>query len=135
MGVKKITSNNLITPRIFDTEFASIFDHTDNSMIKKVEDDTKLEIHLDTSGYRPGELKVEAGEGVVTVEGKHEEKTESGEVMVSRQFYRQFIMPQGAKEQEVVSSLSKDGVLVITLPKQSKNIKHQETRNVYIATQ
>merc|ERR1712110_513836 len=43
----------------------------------------KLELSLDTAGYKPDELKVTAGQGVVRVEGKHEERSESGEVMVS----------------------------------------------------
>ena len=89
----------------------------DNCVIKHVEDDTKLEVHMDTTGYKPDELKVEVEAGMVRVEGKHQEKSEAGQVMVSRQFAKQYGLPQGARPEEVVSSLSKDGVLVVTMPK------------------
>ena len=89
----------------------------DNCVIRHVEDDTKMEVHMDTTGYKPDELKVEVEKGMVRVEGKHQEKTEAGQVMVSRQFAKQYGLPQGARPEEVVSSLSKDGVLVVTMPK------------------
>merc|ERR1711862_630530 len=34
-----------------------------------------MEVSLDTSQYRPDELKVSVDKGVVTVEGKHEERS------------------------------------------------------------
>merc|ERR1712154_270333 len=52
--------------------------------LKVLEAGDKVELSLDTAGYKPDELKVTAGRGVVCVEGKHEEKSQSGEVMVSR---------------------------------------------------
>merc|ERR1712004_38943 len=91
----------------------------------------KMEVHLDTVGYKPDELKVEVENGVVRVEGRHHEKSESGQVMVSRQFARQYALPQGAKPEEVVSSLSKDGVLAIHVPKQAPK-KLSATRAVPI---
>ena len=76
-----------------------------------------MEVSLDTSGYRPDELSVSVSGGVVTVEGKHEEKAEDGSKMVSRQFLRKYTLPSGAKPEDVVSNLSSDGVLVITANK------------------
>jgi len=103
----------------------------DNHELKIVNDEDKLEIHLDTVGYKPDELKVLVGEGVVSVEGKHEERTEDGDtVMLSRQMKRQYPLPAGAMYDQVNSNLSKDGVLIITVPK-TKSIKQQD-RNVPI---
>jgi len=116
-------------PRMFNADFDSIFDHKDINTIQPVEDETKLEVHLDTTGYRPDELKVKTRQGVITVEGRHEEKNEAGQVMVTRQFCRQFGLPQRSMEEGVVSSLSKDGVLVVTVPKQ-RSVRPQESRNV-----
>merc|ERR1719341_2199887 len=76
------------------------------------------------------ELRVTAGSGVVCVEGKHEEKTEKGESMVSRMMSRQYPLPAQARPSDVVSNLSRDGILVVTVPK-SKQIKQGE-RNVPI---
>merc|ERR1712243_387373 len=104
-----------MTPKNFNAELNSMFNDKDIDVIHCVDDETKLEVHLDTAGYKPDELKVEAGKGVITVVGKHEEKDSAGQVRVSRQFYREYMIPQGCRE-EVVSSLSKNGVLVVTAP-------------------
>merc|ERR1719432_685456 len=80
-----------------DRNFNSVMDHGDNCVIRHHEDETKMEVQLDTVGYKPDELKVEVEGGVVRVEGRHQEKSESGQVMVSRQFARQYPLPQGAK--------------------------------------
>merc|ERR550519_2814400 len=72
---------------------------------------------LDTSQYRPDELRVNVGEGIISVEGKHEEKAEDGRTMVLRQFSRKYSLPAGAKQEKVDSNLSSDGVLVISAPK------------------
>merc|ERR1711974_428406 len=90
----------------------------------------KVELSLDTAGYKPDELKVTAGRGMVCVEGKHEEKSQSGEVMVSRQMSRQYDLPSSADPAQVTSNLSRDGVLLITIPKIQQQINHD--RNVPI---
>ena len=94
------------------------------------ETEESLEIKLDTAGFKPDELRVTAGSGVVCVEGKHEEKTEKGESMVSRMMSRQYPIPAQARPSDVVSNLSRDGILVVTVPK-SNQIKQGE-RNVPI---
>merc|ERR1712024_12405 len=98
--------------------------------LKVVEVGDKVELSLDTAGYKPDELKVTAGRGVVCVEGKHEEKIQSGEVMVSRQMSRQYHLPASADQAQVTSNLSRDGVLLITIPKIQQHIK--QDRNVPI---
>merc|ERR1711963_1375622 len=100
-----------------------IFKNKDNEVIRVKEDDTKMEVSLDTSQYRPDELKVMVSDGVLTVEGKHEEKAEDGSKMVSRMFSRKYTLPADAKSEEVASNLSSDGVLVITAPKKQLAIK------------
>jgi len=104
----------------------------DSAQLRVVEDDSKLELSLDTAGYKPDELKVTAGRGIICVEGKHEEKTEAGQVMVSRQFSRQYGLPANSKAEEVVSNLSQDGVLLVTVPK--RKAVGQERRQVPIET-
>merc|ERR1712002_758565 len=85
-----------------------------------------MEISLNTSGYKPSELKGNVADGEISVEGKHEEKSEDGHIMVSRQFSRKYNLPSGAKQAEVVSNLSQDGVMVITVPKEKRmNVEHK----------
>ena len=82
-----------------------------------------MEISLNTSGYKPSELIVNVADG----EGKHEEKSVEGHTMVSRQFKR-YSLIGGEKVTEVVSNLSQDGVMDITVPKEKKNKKVQEIK-------
>merc|ERR1712088_937807 len=92
----------------------------DSLMLGLQEEKDKMEVTLDTSGYKPDELKVEIKEGELCVEGKHEERSQTGEVMVSRQFSRRFGLPQNVKKEDIVSNLSQDGVMVITMPKEQR---------------
>merc|ERR1712025_1008418 len=86
-----------------------IFKTKDNDEIRVKEDESKMEVSVD--------------KGVVTVEGKHEEKAEDGSKMVSRMFSKRYTLPPDAKAEDVVSNLSSDGVLVITAPKKNLAIK------------
>merc|ERR1712020_795561 len=92
----------------------------DSLMMGLQEEKEKMEVTLDTSGYKPDELKVEIKDGELCVEGKHEERSQTGEVMVSRHFSRRFGMPQNVKKEGIVSNLSQDGVMVITMPKEQR---------------
>merc|ERR1712218_571504 len=92
----------------------------DSLMLGLQEEKDKMEVTLDTSGYKPDELKVEIKGGELCVEGKHEERSQSGEVMVSRQFSRRFGLPQNVRKEDIVSNLSQDGVMVITMPKEQR---------------
>merc|ERR1712083_665522 len=113
-----------------ETDSMSIFGAKDSSLIRMGNDDSKMEISLDTSGYKPDEIKVSAGKGLISVEGKHEEKSEAGNIMVSRQFSKSYSLPPSANPEDVVSNLSQDGVLVISVP---KRIQITENRSVPIA--
>jgi len=98
--------------------------------LKVSESRDKVELSLDTAGYKPDELKVTAGQGVVRIEGRHEERSQSGEVMVSRNMTRQYQLPSSTDPALVTSNLSTDGVLLITIPKPLKAVA--EDRNVPI---
>merc|ERR1711963_451103 len=80
-------------------------------------DDKNFELSLDTSHYRPDEIKVTVNGDVLTVEADHEEKAEDGTKHVARRFMRKYTLPQGCRPETVTSNLSSDGVLMITAPK------------------
>merc|ERR1740131_848504 len=107
-------------PKLFDDNLSSMMEMKDSNLLSMKNDDTKMEISLNTSGYKPSELKVNVADGEISIEGKHEEKSEEGHTMVSRQFSRRYTLPAGAKLAEVESNLSQDGVMVITVPKEKK---------------
>ena len=102
------------------------FNTRNSNVIRLVNDNSKLEVSLDTTGYKMEELKVTAGQGMICVEGKHEEKSVGGQVMLSRQFSWKHIMPSNVKVDGVVTKLSKNGVLVIFVPKRkyAEEIRH-----------
>jgi len=109
-----------------NTDFPSnmeLFKTKDSEVIRVKEDESKLEVSLDTSQYRPDELSVAVSDGVLVVEGKHEEKAEDGSKMVARSFSRKYSLPATAEADQVASNLSSDGVLVITAPKKALAVK------------
>merc|ERR1719309_1419106 len=68
---------NWMMPRLFDENFNSLLDRKDSNLISMKNDDRKKEISLNTTGYKPSELKVNVADGELTIEGKHEEKSEA----------------------------------------------------------
>merc|ERR1719357_1263645 len=119
-------------PKLFDDNMSSLVEMKDSNLLSMKNDDTKMEISLNTSGYKPSELKVNVSDGEISIEGKHEEKSEEGHTMVSRQFSRKYTLPAEAKLTEVVSNLSQDGVMVITVPKEKKIQEVQEERKMNV---
>merc|ERR1719186_899401 len=115
-----IIGSNIFDRKLFEDNFSSMLDMKDSNLISMKNDDSKMEISLNTAGYKPSELKVNVADGEISIEGKHEEKSEEGQTMVSRQFSRRYTLPAEAKMTEVVSDLSQDGVMVITVPKEKK---------------
>jgi HSP20 family molecular chaperone IbpA len=69
-----------------------LFREKDSEVIRVKEDQDKLEVSLDTSQYRPDELRVSVSGREVCIEGRHEEKNEDGSRMVARQFVRRSVV-------------------------------------------
>jgi HSP20 family molecular chaperone IbpA len=90
----------------------------DDQIIKVKNDEKAFEVSLDTHHFRPDELKVNVHDNMLSVEAKHEEKSDDGiSRFVSRQFVRKYTLPDGCQPEQVSSNLSSDGVLLITAPK------------------
>jgi len=103
-----------------------LFKEKDSELIRVKQDNNSLEVSLDTSQYRPDELRVSVNDNMITIEGKHEEKSEDGHKMVARQFSRKYSLPAGARAEDVTSNLASDGVLVVaagTTPKPAIQVK------------
>merc|ERR1712106_889177 len=81
---------NWMMPTLFDEKMSSMVEMKDSNLISMKNDETKMEISLNTSGYKPSELTVNVADGEITIEGKHEEKSEEGQTMVSRQFSKRY---------------------------------------------
>jgi len=107
----------------------------DEQQISLKDDEKQFQISLDTSNFRPDEIKVTVDpQNILTVEADHEEKAEDGSKHVSRKFMRKYTLPRGCRMASVVSNLSSDGVLMITAPK-NVSIEAAEAKNVPIQLQ
>merc|ERR1712107_548368 len=95
-------------------EFSSLFNKEE---AKEEEDNTRMEVRIDASEYKPEELKVSVQSGRLLVEGRYEEKKEDGSGYIQRSFSRSYTLPNEAEADKMVSNLSSEGVLVITTPK------------------
>ena len=95
-------------------EFRSLFNKEE---AKVEEDNTRMEVRIDASEYKPEELKVSVQSGRLLVEGRHEEKKEDGSGYIQRSFSRSYTLPNEAEADKMVSNLSSEGILVITTPK------------------
>ncbi|RWS20825.1 protein lethal(2)essential for life-like protein [Leptotrombidium deliense] len=79
----------------------------------------EFRVQLDVSHFTPEELTVKAvDDNAIVIEGKHEEKQDE-HGFVSRQFTRKYVLPKDCEVQKIVSSLTPEGILVVTAPKKA----------------
>jgi crystallin alpha B len=68
--------------------------------------------------FKPDELTVKMVDDFVVVDGKHEERQDE-HGFISRQFQRRYKLPSDVDPDTVLSQLSSDGVLTISVPKKA----------------
>jgi len=78
-------------------------------------DDDKFQISLDAKEYKPEDLDVRVEGNTIIMTAKQELQEAGG--TRTRVFEQKFSLPSGVKPELVRSSLSRDGVLVITAPR------------------
>merc|ERR1712018_551367 len=84
----------------------------------------RLEMVFDTNGFDKEDLKISRKGQVLTVEGKHIEKSSDDSKYVSKQFSRSYTLPAYCNMEMMKSSLSNDNTLNISIP---KNIAELDT--------
>lgn len=93
--------------------------HHRHSGVSHLSDDKDaVRINLDVKQFKPDELSVKVVDGFVVVEGNHEERQDE-HGFISRSFSRRYKLPEGVDQDTVSSSLSSDGVLIVTAPKKA----------------
>jgi HSP20 family molecular chaperone IbpA len=102
----------------------------DEAAVHLKDDEQKFEVSLNVHRYRPDELKVHVENNRLTVDAKHEEKSDDGNAFISHQFSRKYTLPAGCEADRVSSKLSSDGILVITAP---KKVALQNEGQIHIA--
>lgn len=78
-----------------------------------------FQVCLDVQQFTPSEINVKVVDHFIVVEGKHEERADDVG-LISRQFTRRYALPKEYNMNDVVSTLSSDGVLTIKVPPVSK---------------
>lgn len=91
------------------------------SELNKLEQEAKIgkdgfQVCLDVQHFEPKEIEVKTENNTIIVHAKHEEK-EDEHGYISREFTRRYQLPEGYQAENVVSTLSSDGVLMIKAPK------------------
>ena len=93
-------------------------DFKDAQAVKVQNDDNGFEIQLNTEDYDPEEIKVRVENGMLVIEGNHDEDdNEEGSKVMHRKFYREYLLPDECKPDNVTSTFTKDGILKINAPK------------------
>lgn len=108
----------------FDRMFGELADGTERSWtpaIDVVRDGSNLVLHADIPGITPEEVNIEVEDGVLTISGEHEERTESEDKEYVRRerrygaFSRSMTLPAGVDAKQIAAS-TRDGVLEVTIP-------------------
>ncbi|CAD7082728.1 unnamed protein product [Hermetia illucens] len=79
-----------------------------------------FQVCMDVQQFKPNELTVKTVDNTIVVEGKHEERQDS-HGFISRHFVRKYTLPEDYDPNDVVSTLSSDGVLTVKAPPPSKS--------------
>lgn len=87
-------------------------------------DKDKFQVTLDVQQFAPEEVTVKVVDRNVVIEGKHEEKQDE-HGWISRQFVRKYLVPEQCDIDQIQSSLSSDGVLMITAPRKESEPKNE----------
>lgn len=87
-------------------------------------DKDKFQVTLDVQQFAPEEVTVKVVGKNVVIEGKHEEKQDE-HGWISRQFVRKYHVPEQCDIDQIESSLSSDGVLMITAPRKEPEAKKE----------
>jgi HSP20 family protein len=107
-----------------------------NPRIDVVKREGEICLKADLPGVKPDEIKVEVEDGVLTVSGEHEEKTEEkNEHYLRRErrygsFSRSMALPEGVNAEDIQANTS-NGVLELTIPLPKPEEKPSKTVMVH----
>lgn len=90
-----------------------------------------FQVSINVEHFKPNELQVKVVDDHITVEAKHEERSDD-HGYISRHIVRRYAIPKGYDPNQVASSLSSDGVLTVSIPKPALEDKSDKERVVQI---
>lgn len=107
-----------------------------NPRIDVIKKEGELVLRADLPGVKPDEIEVDVEDGVLTVSGEHEEKTEEKEERYLRRqrrygsFSRSMTLPEGVKAEDIEANTT-DGVLELRIPLPSPEEKQAQKVKVH----
>ncbi|XP_061401123.1 heat shock protein 67B3 [Musca vetustissima] len=87
--------------------------------------DDEFSVYLDVGLFRPDELNVKVVNNHLIIEAKHEERESDDSGYISRHFVRRYELPKNCDQDAIISKLTTDGVLSVTLPKTKDGVKER----------
>lgn len=107
------------------------------SPVYELIDETKFnpkedfQVSLDVHHFAPNEITVKIADNSILVEAKHEERSDDDqESYVSRHFTRRYVLPENYNINDVVSTLSSDGILTVKAPLKPSEVKAKNVREI-----
>lgn len=95
------------------------------AMMGIASDKDNFKVVIDVRQFKPEEISVKVVDRCIVVEAKHEEKRDE-HGSISRQFLRKYLLPDRADLDQVSSTISSDGILIITAPLKKEPEKPKE---------
>eukprot|EP00095_Tigriopus_kingsejongensis_P005204 snap_masked-scaffold408_size180710-processed-gene-0.7 protein:Tk05204 transcript:snap_masked-scaffold408_size180710-processed-gene-0.7-mRNA-1 annotation:"protein lethal2essential for life" len=78
----------------------------------------KFMIQLELPGFTPEDFNLKTRDDIIILEANHEGKADGGDEFTSRKYTKEFQMPDGVQTDQLKSSYSAHGILVIEAPRQ-----------------
>lgn len=90
-----------------------------------------FQVSLDVHHFAPNEITVKLVDDSIVVEAKHEERSDGDqEGYVSRHFTRRYQLPENYNINDVVSTLSSDGILTVKAPLKAVEAEAKNVREI-----
>jgi len=83
-----------------------------------------FQVCMDVSQFKPNELVVKTVDKTVVIEGKHDERQDD-HGLIQRHFIRKYTLPKDYDANDVVSTISSDGVLTVKAPPPSNKATNE----------
>ncbi|XP_065362545.1 heat shock protein 67B1 [Calliphora vicina] len=104
-----------VTPEKSDAGSSSIGGTPGKSASYSVVNKNGFQVSMNVKQFAPNELSVKTIDNCIVVEGRHDDK-EDGHGVISRHFVRKYMLPKGYDPNDVLSTLSSDGILTVKAP-------------------